>query len=286
MGRLCVIALAGATILPCAVSVFALGQTQTSTNGQETSVLEQKAKSGDAKAQVQLGLACATGDGVPKNEGESLKWFRMAADQGDASGEYYLSEMYFTGRGVPMDFAEALKWLRKAAEQGDAHAQYNLAAMYAQGSGVNKDDMEAAKWMRKSADQGLAAGEFGLASMYAHGRGVPQSAPEAVNWYRKAVEQGDALAMNNLAYLLATTTDSTVRNLKEAVAIAQKAVEAEPDQPAYLDTLATTLFEAGEPGRAAEAERQALTLKPGESSYKKALEKYEAAKQVTPTSKP
>jgi tetratricopeptide (TPR) repeat protein len=92
--------------------------------------------------------------------------------------------------------------------------------------------------------------------------------------------------MNNLAYLLATTTDSKLRNPKEAVALAQKAVETQPDQPAYLDTLGTTLFEAGEPGRAAEAERQALKLKPDESSYKKALEKYEAAKQLTPTPKP
>ena len=142
MRSLCVIALAGATTLQCSANLFALQLTQTSANGQETSALEQKAKSGDAKAQVQLGLACATGDGVPKNEGEFVKCFRIAADQGDATSEYHLSEMYFTGRGVPVDFCEALKWLRKAAEQGDAHAQYNLAAMYAQGSGVSKDEVE------------------------------------------------------------------------------------------------------------------------------------------------
>jgi len=65
-----------------------------------------------------------------------------------------------------------------------------------------------------------------------------------------------------------------------------KAVEAQPDQPGYLDALATTFFEAGQPSRAAEAERQALALKPDEASYKKSLEKYEATKQLTPIQKP
>ena len=98
MRSLCVIALAGATTLQCSANLFALQPTQTSANGQETSALKQNAKSGDAKAQVQLGLACATVDGVPKNEGEFVKCFRIAADQGDATSEYHLSEMYFTGQ--------------------------------------------------------------------------------------------------------------------------------------------------------------------------------------------
>jgi TPR repeat protein len=286
MISLCVLTLAATTFLQPAAPMPSLRRAQTSANGQEVPALEQKAKSGDAKAQVQLGLAYAAGDGVPQNEAESVKWFRMAADQGDASGEYFLGELYATGRGVPVDFAEALKLLRKAADQGEAHAQYNLAAMYVQGLGVSKDDFEAAKWMRKAADQGLAAGQFGLGSMYAHGKGVTESASEAAIWYRKAVEQGDPAAMNNLAFLLATTSDSKLHNPKEAVAVAQRAVDAQTDQPAYLDTLATAYFEAGQPDRAAETERRALALKPDDPDYKKALEKYDAASQHTGTQKP
>ena len=251
---------------------------EVSNREQELAALRKRAESGDVKAQVQLGLAYASGDGVTADESEAVKWFRKAADQGDAAGEYYLGEVYATGRGVPVDYVEALKWLRKAAAQGEAHAQYNLAAMYLQGLGVSKDEAEAAKWMRRAADQGLTAGQFGLGSMYAHGRGVPQNATEAVTWYRKAADQGDGPAMNNLAFLLATSTDPNVRNPKEAVSVAQKAVEVEPDNPAYLDTLATTYFEAGQPDKAAETERRALALKPDDPSYKKALEKYEAAK--------
>jgi predicted Zn-dependent protease len=87
--------------------------------------------------------------------------------------------------------------------------------------------------------------------------------------------------MNNLAFLLATSTYPKVRAPQEAVSIAQKTVAVEPDSPACLDTLATAYFEAGQPDSAAEAERRALTLKPDDPAYKKALEKYRAARRAT-----
>src|SRR5207245_2062166 len=104
---------------------------------------------------------------------------------------------------------------------------------------------------------------------------------EAATWYRKAADQGDTPAMNNLAFLLATSTDPKIRNPKEAVLVAERAVEAQPGNASYLDTLATAYFEADQPDKAAETERRALTLKPENPSYKKALEKYDAATRHT-----
>jgi TPR repeat protein len=239
--------------------------------------LKARAESGDVKAQTQLGMAYASGDGIQADETEAVKWFRRAAEKNDAAGQYLLGEMYLTGRGVSPDLTEAAKWMRRAAEGGDARGQFNLAVMYAQGQGFSKDEGEAAKWMRRSADQGLAAGQFGLGSMFAHGNGVPQSAIDAVIWYRKAADQGDPAAMNNLALLLATSTDPKVRNPKDAIDLAQRATQAEPDNPGCLDTLATAYFEAGHADKAADAERRALALKPGSVAYKEALGKYEAA---------
>ena len=43
--------------------------------------------------------------------------------------------MYATGRGVPEDDAEAVRWYRLAADQGDAGAQHNLGLMYATAQG-------------------------------------------------------------------------------------------------------------------------------------------------------
>lgn len=244
---------------------------------QEPGLLKQKAESGDASAQVQLGLAYATGDGVAVDETEAVKWFRKAANQGHAAGEYFLSEMYSTGRGVSLDNFEALKWLRRSAEHGDPRGQANLAAMYSEGIVVAKDEAEAVRWMRKAADQGFAQGQFGLGVMYAHGQGVPQDEPEALKWYRRAGEQGDVQALNNMAFLLATSKDANVRNPNEAITIALKAVDAINENAICLDTLATAYFEAGQYEKAVETEKKALAASPGNPSYKTALERYSAA---------
>jgi TPR repeat protein len=44
------------------------------------------------------------------------------AEQGDAPAQYMLGNMYINGRGVPQDDKEALKWYRIAAGQGHALA--------------------------------------------------------------------------------------------------------------------------------------------------------------------
>jgi uncharacterized protein len=275
----CLITLGVALLLQSAGSSAVRPSGEVSNKEQEIAILKKRAESGDVRAQVELGTAYAEGNSVVEDDVEAIKWFRRAAEKRDAAGEYSLGEMYLSGRGVNTDLAEAVKWMRRAAEDGDARGQFNLAAMYVQGQGVPKDEAEAARWMRKAADQGLAAGQFGLGSMYMHGRGIPQSASEAANWYRKAAGQGDPAAMNNLAFLLATSSDPKVRDPKEAIAVAQKLVEAEPNNAAYLDTLATAYFEDGQPDKAAETELRALTLKPDDPTYKKALQKYEAASQ-------
>src|SRR5579863_8487504 len=74
--------------------------------------LREIAYAGNVNAQVQLGVIYLTGDGVPKDDAEALKWLQKAADQDNALAERYLAEMYFKGRGVPADIAQAARWLR------------------------------------------------------------------------------------------------------------------------------------------------------------------------------
>ena len=66
--------------------------------------------------------------------------------------------MYANGEGVPENDAEAVKWYRLAAEQGDAQAQFNLAVKYANGEGVLRSGAAAADWFYKA---GLAYLEEG-----------------------------------------------------------------------------------------------------------------------------
>ena len=103
----------------------------------------------------------STGEGVPQDDGEAVKWFRLAADQGNASAQFSLGNMYRTGEGVPQDYGEAVKWFRLAADQGDVWAQLRLGVMYQMGQGVPQDDAEAFKWYRLAADQGDVWAQFG-----------------------------------------------------------------------------------------------------------------------------
>ena len=65
--------------------------------------LRARAEQGEADAQFDLGVAYAAGDGVPEDEAEALRWYRLAADQGHAAAQTRVGTMYANGRGVPRD---------------------------------------------------------------------------------------------------------------------------------------------------------------------------------------
>ena len=119
---------------------------------------------------------------------------RRQAEQGNASAQSYLGFMYETGEGVPENDPEAVRWFRLAADQGDADAQSNLGVMYANGEGVLEDDPEAVKWLRLAADQGVVAAQFNLGVMYANGGGLPEDYVLGYAWLNLAATQGSETA--------------------------------------------------------------------------------------------
>ena len=162
------------------------------------------ADQGYASAQVSLGFMYRNGEGVPQDDSEALRWYRLAADQGYASAQVSLGFMYRNGEGVPQDDGEAVRWYRLAADQGYANAQVSLGFMYRNGEGVPQDDGEAVRWYRLAADQGLAQAQYNLSGMYLNGRGVPQDDGEAVRWHRLAADQGHAGAQHRLSLMYGT----------------------------------------------------------------------------------
>ena len=72
---------------------------------QDINTLKQQAQKGDAVAQFLLGGMYYNGEGVPKDDIQAAKWYRLAADQGLAEAQLNLGSMYFFGRGVPQDDA-------------------------------------------------------------------------------------------------------------------------------------------------------------------------------------
>ena len=119
----------------------------------EIDALRARAEQGDARAQSRLGNMYRYGEGVPQDDAEAVRWYRLAAEQGYASAQTRLGVMHFEGRGVMQDFAEAARWYRRAADQGEVHAQFFLGGLYTTGRGVPQDDGETLK----GADQQRAA---------------------------------------------------------------------------------------------------------------------------------
>ncbi len=163
--------------------------------------LKLAAEQGDAEAQFRLGQMYYEGEGVPQDNAEAFKWYRMVAEQGDASAQYRLGWMYHSGKGVPQDYAEAVRWYRTAAEQGHANAQFILGFMYENGEGIPQGDVEAVKWFRMAAEQGIALAQYSLGEMYINGRGVAQDYIEAHKWYNLAASRfsSDDTDMSDLA---------------------------------------------------------------------------------------
>ncbi len=113
----------------------------------------ESAHDGEAKAQYYLGLMYDDGLGIPEDDTEAVRWYRLAkeqllvaADQEDVEAQFRLGQMYFLGQGVPQDYTEAVKWWHLAADKGFAWAQYNLGAMYQYGYGVPVDYVLAYMW--------------------------------------------------------------------------------------------------------------------------------------------
>ena len=75
------------------------------------------AEQGNARAQTNLGLLYAKGEGVPQDDAEAAKWCRLAAEQGDARAQGFLGLLYVQGIGVPQDYVQAHMWLNLAASR-------------------------------------------------------------------------------------------------------------------------------------------------------------------------
>ena len=90
---------------------------------------------------------------------EDLDALRRRAEQSDAEAQYNLGFRYAVGLGVPEDDAEAVRWYRLAAARL-SEAQFKLGLMYSNGEGVLEDSVLAHMWFNIAGANGYEdAGE-------------------------------------------------------------------------------------------------------------------------------
>jgi len=81
-----------------------------------------QAEVGNAVARLKLGLCYYKGDGVPQDDREAIRLFRLASQQGNAKAQFYLGRAYGSGGGVSKNLEQAYMWFELAAAQGDKKA--------------------------------------------------------------------------------------------------------------------------------------------------------------------
>jgi TPR repeat protein len=87
---------------------------------------------------------------------ENFHRVKDRAESGDAFAQAELGECYVKGLGVDQSLVEGEMWLRRSAESGNTAGQNGLGHYYFDGTGGSRNLDEAARWYGKAADQGVA----------------------------------------------------------------------------------------------------------------------------------
>jgi tetratricopeptide (TPR) repeat protein len=173
----------------------------------------------------------------------------LLLQDGDLKGA---SKLYAEARGIRPDdrrlqflgmrisIAETEKLIEAGVEPVANHLK--LADLYVTGNVIGKAINHYEKALRLQPD--IVRAHANLGQLYR----LSGRAGEAIEQYRKVLETEPkkARCLNDLAWVLATDPDASIRNGDEAVELALRACElTEPADPARLDTLAAAYAEAG-----------------------------------------
>lgn len=121
--------------------------------------LRQRAESGDADGEFELGAKYATGEDAPQNYAEAVKWFTRAAEGGQVLAAATLGAYYWAGRGVPQDDVSAYMWSSIARQGGDEASKYRLAILRSRMSSqqIMEGEQRATRWRQAHVSQPVAS---------------------------------------------------------------------------------------------------------------------------------
>jgi tetratricopeptide (TPR) repeat protein len=135
---------------------------------------------------------------------------------------------------------------------------------------------EAAEAVRNGIERASAADRMRLAIEGAGGFYRAGQPGLAASLYRAGLAQEfNPTAAANLAWILATSRDASLRNGPEALVLAEQALRVDPDSPIYLNCMAAVLAENGRYPEAVETATRALTLLRGRGGNPASVDKLE-----------
>jgi uncharacterized protein len=188
-------------------------------------IYESLAEKNDVKAQYNLGLMYASGDGVAYDATKAASYFKMAADQGYREAQYTLAVMIFNKELENLDYLQAIQWYQAAAKQGHLKSQENLGILFYRGDAIDQDINSSLYWFQLAANQNSSEAQQYLAYIYSNGA-VPEDLVKAGMWMMLSAENPDPRHQNKRANLLKfITSKMTAEQITQARQLAKKCVE-------------------------------------------------------------
>ena len=171
-----------------------------------------------------------------------LEELQEKARQGDAAAQLSLAVRYRDGGGLERDNALAMQWAHRAADAGNAGAMDFVGFAYLRGALVERSPVIAFGYFKAAAEKSAAAA-FNLGQCYFGAQGTEQDIPKALDWWKKAATRGHGRAASTAAMAL-LSGEGVAPDAAGARRLAGRA--AELNDPSGFVVLGEMQFQAGE----------------------------------------
>ncbi len=202
-----------------------------------------------------------------------------ASRAGDAIAQFLIGNIKVYGLAGDADPEAGMDWLRQSAAQDYTRAQLKLGELLLSGQKAERQPEQAVDYLRKASDKGSASGQYLLGNYYYLGLGAEQDAALGLEWYLQAASRGHQLAINNSAWIMATSTDESLRDGERARDMIEGLLTDRFRPAIFLDTLAAAHAEKGEFEQAIRLQQEAIQAlddpaKAGQGGYLERLSRY------------
>ncbi|KAI9334303.1 hypothetical protein BDR26DRAFT_920967 [Obelidium mucronatum] len=186
--------------------------------------LEDLAKEGDFRAQLELAEMYHDGDGIKLDFEKAIHFAELAASQKCSGALQLLGDIYLNGRGTTKDTTHGLRmvgWMYqqglgtgqnsklakqfyvRASKKGCKTSQWHIGLMLYVGDRMNQDVIKGIAWLVKAGAgyEGIIEAQLSLGEIYKNGYGIQKSAVEAFRWYLAAAENGSETAQHTISLM-------------------------------------------------------------------------------------
>jgi TPR repeat protein len=156
---------------------------------------------GVPEAQFSLAFAFDTGDSIPSNTNEAIRFYTLSAQQGHAPAQNNLGVLYATGHKnkTEKNLKLAFRWYKAAAENGSAVGQFHIALLSLnEEAGFKPNPEYAYQMLKRSARQHYTMAQAMLGTAYLEGKICEPDLVKGIKLLKKAAEAEDPVALHNL----------------------------------------------------------------------------------------